>query len=215
MTAVERVSGAARRLKLFPLPNAVLFPGSVLPLHIFEPRYRQLVEDALATDQVFAMARPRGEGPEPVPLEPMTCAGLISAHERLADGRFNLVLQGVARARIVRELPSARLYREVEAVVLPDAPYEGPLSEQVRQAVVSLATMLPEAAADWVSQVAAAKDGGLLADLVAAAVVADHKRRARVLDALDVPRRLELVLEDVGALLARLGAQAGSGGYKN
>lgn len=216
MDALQRVAGASRRLKLFPLPQVVLLPGSMLPLHIFEPRYRQLVEDALATDGVFAMARPRRDATgEPVPLEPVVSAGVIGNHEKLEDGRYNLVLQGVVRARILRELPTSKLYREVEAEVLPDPAYQGQRVLEVRQAVLALASQLPASAADWVSEVAGAKEGGALADLVASAVVAENKRRGRVLDELRVPERLELVLEDIGGLLARLGAQAGSGGMKN
>jgi uncharacterized protein len=214
---LERVTSATRRLKLFPLPQAVLFPGALLPLHIFEPRYRQLVEDALASDSIFAMARPRRDAQgEPVPLETMVCGGVITANEKLEDGRFNLVLQGVVRARIVREFPSPKLYREVEAVALPDTPYQGQLVTHLRQAVLALAPLLPEAATDWVHQVASARDGGELADLVATAVVSDARRRGRLLDETRVPERLELVLEDVSGLLARLGAQAGgAGGLKN
>jgi uncharacterized protein len=213
---LQRVAGACRRLKLFPLPQVVLLPGSMLPLHIFEPRYRQLVEDALAADGVFAMARPRRDATgEPVPLEALVSAGVIGNHERLADGRYNLVLQGVVRARILRELPTGKLYREVEAEVLPDLPYAGSRALEVRQAVLALAAQLPASAADWVSEVGKAKDGGALADLVASAVVAENKRRSRVLDELGVPERLTLVLEDIGGLLARLGAQASSGGLKN
>ena len=149
------------------------------------------------------------------PLEAMVCCGVIGTNERLADGRFNLVLQGVVRARIVQELPSSRLYREVEAEVLIDAPYDGPAAETVRQAVLRLVPLLPGAVEEWVAQVGAAKNGGQLADLVASAVVAEPKRRGRVLDETRVPQRLALVLEDIGALLARLGAQAASGGLKN
>jgi Lon protease-like protein len=214
---VERVSSALRRLKLFPLPQAVLFPGALLPLHIFEPRYRQMVDEALDSDSVFAMARPlRGVSGEPTPLEQMVCAGVITTHEKLEDGRYNLVIQGVMRARIVQELPNRKLYREVEAQGLPDAPYQGGLVTHVRQAVLALAPLLPEAAAELVHQVASAKDGGELADLVATAVVNDEKRRGRLLDETRVPERLELVLEDISGLLARLGAQAGgTGGLKN
>ena len=217
MDDVERVSSALQRLKLFPLPQAVLFPGALLPLHIFEPRYRQMVHEALATDSVIAMARPlRDTTGEPTPLEPTVCAGVITTHEKLEDGRYNLVLQGVMRARIVQELPTRKQFREVEARGLPDAPYQGRLVIHVRQAVLALAPLLPEAAGEWVHQVASAKEGGELADLVATAVVNDERRRGQLLDETRVPERLELVLEDIGGLLARLGAQAGgSGGLKN
>ena len=82
MTALERVERAASSLKVFPLPSAVLFPHTVLPLHIFEPRYRSLVKSALTGDKVMAMAQlePGYEGslagrPR---MRPMVCAGIIA-----------------------------------------------------------------------------------------------------------------------------------------
>jgi Lon protease-like protein len=102
--ALERVKAAAGRLKVFPLPSAVLLPGGIMPLHIFEPRYRAMLKDAMDTDSVFAMAqvvpgqeRELAGKPE---LDAMLCVGVVSVHESLEDGRSNLVLTGVCRARI-------------------------------------------------------------------------------------------------------------------
>ena len=101
-------------LPLFPLPNVVLFPGVFLPLHIFEPRYRAMTEDALAGDRMIGMAllKPgfEAEYEGRPPIYPVGCMGLITHAERLPDGRFNLVLQGVERFR-VREEDHARVYR--------------------------------------------------------------------------------------------------------
>lgn len=93
---------------LFPLPNVVLFPGAVLPLHIFEERYKAMTRDALAGDRQIAMAllRPGWEKDyycRPA-IESVVCVGRILSHERLADGRYNFLLQGTARGKIVREL---------------------------------------------------------------------------------------------------------------
>jgi Lon protease-like protein len=95
-------------LPLFPLPNVVLFPGVFLPLHVFEERYRALTRDALAGDRLIGMAllRPGFEGDydgRPA-IYPVGCAGVISHSDRLPDGRFNIVLHGVAKFRIVEEL---------------------------------------------------------------------------------------------------------------
>src|SRR5438093_6138151 len=88
---------------LFPLPNVVLFPQAVLPLHIFEERYKAMTADALSGDRVIAMAllRPGWEKsyyarPD---IEPVVCAGRILSHEKLPDGKYNFLLQGVVRAR--------------------------------------------------------------------------------------------------------------------
>lgn len=92
---------------LFPLPNVVLFPKAILPLHIFEERYKAMTADALRGPRVIAMAllRPGWEKDyhgRP-PIEPTVCVGRILSDEQLADGRYNFLLQGVLRATIVRE----------------------------------------------------------------------------------------------------------------
>jgi Lon protease-like protein len=104
----------ATRLSIFPLAGALLFPGVHLPLHIFEPRYKAMVNDALARDRRIGMIQPRGEG-EPVPLFDMGCVGRIADVEALEDGRFNLVLEGLARFTILRELDVTTPFRQVEA----------------------------------------------------------------------------------------------------
>lgn len=110
-------------IPIFPLPNVVLFPNVFLPLHIFEPRYRQMVNDALAGERMIGMvllqpgADPDGEGTPPV--YEVGCAGLITHVERLTDGRFNIVLRGLERFRIAGEEPPTPqiLYRR--ALVTP------------------------------------------------------------------------------------------------
>jgi Lon protease-like protein len=95
-------------IPLFPLPNVVLFPGVFLPLHIFEERYRALTRDALAGDRIIGMTllRPGFEGDYEgrPPIYPVGCAGVISHSDRLPDGRFNIVLHGLSKFRIVEEL---------------------------------------------------------------------------------------------------------------
>lgn len=101
-------------VSLFPLPNVVLFPSVFLPLHIFEPRYRQMVSDALASDRMIGMVLLRPgwerdyEGRPPV--YPIGCAGVMTHVEPLADGRYNIVLRGMERFRIVEEI-DGRPYR--------------------------------------------------------------------------------------------------------
>jgi uncharacterized protein len=101
-------------IPIFPLPNVVLFPGVFLPLHIFEPRYRAMTEDALAGDRLIGMTllKPGHEAEYEgrPPIFPVGCAGLITHAERLRDGRFHIVLQGVERFR-VREEDTSRPYR--------------------------------------------------------------------------------------------------------
>jgi hypothetical protein len=105
-----------RRLSIFPLTGAVLFPGMQLPLHIFEPRYRALVGDALIRDRQIAMIQPQ-KPVEGAPLFKVGCVGRIGEVQAMDDGRYNLVLQGVARFRLVRELEVTTAFRQIEAEI--------------------------------------------------------------------------------------------------
>jgi uncharacterized protein len=215
MRPLERVKMAADSLRVFPLPSAVLLPGAALPLHIFEGRYRELLKDALAGDRVIALAdlEPGWEsdyGGRP-PMRPIACAGLVVWDEVLPDGRANIVLHGVARVRIVEELPPNHAYREVRAEVLDDPPYHGPLEEQLGQAVLEIAGRIEDAAAQNLVQLAARARGGALADIVAATVVQDLERRRALLAQLDPAARLQAALDDVGEIIARLGPASPGG----
>jgi len=112
-----------RTLPIFPLPNAVLFPNVFLPLHIFEPRYREMVAEALAGDRLIGLTllRPGSrEGDEGRPPVYQTgCAGLITHADRLPDGRFNIVLRGLARFRITGE-ETGRSFRVANIEPLAD-----------------------------------------------------------------------------------------------
>ena len=107
------------RLSIFPLAGAILLPRAQLPLHIFEPRYRALVQDSMARDRRIAMIQPRSQedadGHKPA-LFDIGCIGKISEVEAMEDGRFNLVLDGLTRFRVVRELDVTTAFRQVEAV---------------------------------------------------------------------------------------------------
>jgi Lon protease-like protein len=110
-------------LPIFPLPNVVLFPNVFLPLHIFEPRYREMVADALASDRLIGMVllRPgweRDYGGRP-PVYRIGCSGVITHVERLLDGRYNIVLRGIDRFRIVTE-DGERSYRRAAVESLRD-----------------------------------------------------------------------------------------------
>src|SRR5262249_50247923 len=168
MTALERVEKASSALKVFPLPSVVLFPGMALPLHIFEERYRDLVKDCLAADRVIAMCQPEANRENEYfarpPLRAMCCAALIAWHHELEDGRYNIIVQGVARARIVEELPARKRYREVRADIVRDPAFAGPEEEQLRRAVFDLAGRLPAPLGQNLLHNAARLSGGGLAD---------------------------------------------------
>lgn len=107
------------RLPIFPLPGAIMFPGLQLPLHIFEPRYRAMVADALVRDRRIGMIQPQ-RAEEGAPLFEIGCVGRIRDVETMDDGRFNILLEGEARFRILRELTVPTAYRQVEAEMITD-----------------------------------------------------------------------------------------------
>ena len=121
MTANVDGAKVTQRLSVFPLGGALLFPGMHLPLHVFEPRYRALVSDAMARDQMIGMIQPkpattREEADRPQ-LFGVGCVGKIAQVEALDDGRYNLVLEGIARFTLVRELDVSTPFRQVEGVL--------------------------------------------------------------------------------------------------
>ena len=116
-------------IPIFPLPNVVLFPSVFLPLHIFEPRYRQMLAAALSGDRIVGMVLLKNERDlveEPPPVYDIGCAGLISYAEPLPDGRSNIILRGIERFRIVVEV-GGRPYRRAQVASLPEAD-----SDQIR-----------------------------------------------------------------------------------
>jgi uncharacterized protein len=112
-------------IPIFPLPNVVLFPNVFLPLHIFETRYRHMVDAALSGDRIIGMVLLRqgweGDYEGRPPIYPIGCAGVITHAERLADGRFNIVLRGMEKFRVESE-DTGELYRIANVVPVPEPP---------------------------------------------------------------------------------------------
>ena len=110
-------------IPIFPLTSTVLMPGEVLPLHIFEPRYRDMVRDALATHRVIGMVQALPDDPAEdigaAKVREVGCVGFIAQHEELPDGRFLMWLLGLERFRIDQELPTATAYRQVRVHYTP------------------------------------------------------------------------------------------------
>lgn len=191
-------SGVAR---LFPLPGAVLFPQVVQPLHIFEPRYKELMEDALAGDRLIAMAllEPGWEADyEGRPaVAPMACLGKIITHQQLDDGRFNLLLAGVSRIKIVRELPATRPFRLAEAKLAPDVYTQGGAAERplltkhLHGMFEQLLASKPQAREAFHSLLAESIPLGTLADLMAYALDAPLELKRKMLCEPDVEVRVK------------------------
>ena len=128
MTAPENIyrmpDDFTGRVRLFPLPNVVMFPHVLQPLHIFEPRYRAMLEEALATDQMVAMAilAPGWEADyEGRPaLDPVACLGRIATHNKLENGRYNVLLAGMKRIHLTKELDTDKPFREAMVEIVED-----------------------------------------------------------------------------------------------
>jgi Lon protease-like protein len=204
---VDLVARASSRLKLFPLPEGTLFPSQGVPLHVFEPRYQELVRDALRGDQVVGIPRivpgfTREEYASAPALFPILGVGIIAQHEALPDGRYNLVVRGVARARLLEELPHDRSYREARVELLAEESqgagedFTAPLAA----CLVEIGRRVSADTASALGQIAAVGDPGRLADLSAAALLAPEYHQ-RVLAELNVVRRLRFVTDQVAELL--------------
>jgi Lon protease-like protein len=107
------------RISIFPLTGVILLPGLQLPLHIFEPRYRSMITDSLARDRRIGMIQPQ-RAEEGAPLYAVGCLGKIDEVEALEDGRFNVVLVGESRFRMVRELDVTTPFRQIEGELIEE-----------------------------------------------------------------------------------------------
>lgn len=113
---MDKSDTQSKRISIFPLPGALLFPGMHLPLHIFEERYRALINDAMARDRQIGMIQPKNTGNVP-DLFDIGCLGKIIDIEAMDDGRFNVVLEGVARFRVIEEIDASTAFRQVRAEI--------------------------------------------------------------------------------------------------
>jgi Lon protease-like protein len=202
---------SASVVPIFPLPNAQLFPHALMPLHVFEPRYREMVRDCMAGDRLLAVAMlaPGYEleyagRPE---VRPILGVGRILAHEPMPDGRSNILLRGEHRARIVGELPPDKPYRVAQIELLPDVlPDTGvtEAEETLRVLTDQLSMRLPTGGETLRGLVRAVAGASAVADVLSATLVTDADQRQQVLETQDVVARSKLVVDQLGLLLARL-----------
>jgi Lon protease-like protein len=183
-------------IPLFPLPDVVLFPRATLPLHIFEPRYRQMVADALAGDGTIGMVllRPGWEADyygRP-PVFGSGCAGRIEACEALVDGKYNLVLRGLTRFRVVEE-HAGRLYRMATVEPRPEA--EGPPTDLDAARRRVLAAIGRAADGPAVMVLNSDLEHGAFVDALSQSLPLDPLERQSLLDCDSVPERYTRLLE--------------------
>lgn len=182
------------RLSLFPLPDAILFPGLQLPLHVFEPRYRELVGNALARDRRIAMIQPQTNA-EDAPLYSIGCVGRIGDVEAVEDGRYNIVLEGESRFRVLRELDVRTPFRQVEAELIDD-PDDEVLSAVERAGFEYEARRFADLqgySVDWDS--VERLDDETLINGVAQIAPFDSAAKQALLEAPDLSQRCELMIQ--------------------
>jgi hypothetical protein len=205
------------RLPIFPLPGVQLFPHALLPLHVFEPRYRDLVRDAMASDRLIAIAsfEPGYEANyhgRPA-VRPIIGVGTVVGHEPIGDGRANIVLRGLTRARIERELPPAEAYRLVEAATISDevtASFDGGAARDMLILLADqLALKLPSGGETLRELARSQPDLGALVDVLSAALVTDPDDRQSLLETLDVGARVDRVSGEIATVLTRLTSSDG------
>jgi uncharacterized protein len=208
----ELLAHAAGTLKVFPLPGVVVFPGTPTPFHIFEPRYRALVADALDGDRTLCVATlelAEGAAQDRAPVHPIAGAGVIEEDERLPDGRYHILFRCLTRVRLTHEIDNGKPYREFVAELLRDRyPPKGPVAlagdaEALVHLAYDLARVLPadSGAVELAATVAHLKGPGRIADLLGAAILSEPRLRQEVLEALDVRRRMGLVAQELAAVL--------------
>ncbi len=210
-----RIERALAHLPIFPLPGAVLLPHSLVPLHIFEPRYCKMTRDCEEGLRVLALANIPDEGAageRPPRVLPVIGVGILARVDRLPDGRFNIVLRGAARARIAEELPSGEPYRLVRAEPLvPERmpAHAAAMADSLKRLVLALSAAKQGDEMQALVQLAArAHDPGDLADVVGGVLIAGTRDRQAVLEAVDVVSRIELVTQAAAAALAETASRA-------
>ena len=213
MTAhLEQVpDGLLEKLPLFPLPNVVFFPGMLLPLQVFEPRYLALVKHCLAHEGVFAipLLQPGFESDYEgrPPIHDLVGAGAISGHRTMDDGTMTVVVRGIERLRLIEELPPDQSFRLAHAERVTEQGRDLDFGEEMG-VLASLLSQLSQArpqAGLVLSQIEeVAEDTPELIDLLAAYVVGDVALRQQLLAELSVPMRFARLAQIVADIVLQV-----------
>jgi len=201
----EQFSGQAR---MFPLPNLVMFPHVMQALHIFEPRYRAMFEEAIEDDRLIALgslaAGWEGDYEGRPPLRPTACLCRIATHQRTPEGTYNVLVLGVRRLKLVRELPPKKLFRVVESEIIDDfEPADAPagaaaaLQQRLLAAFKQAMPRIPNAYEQLDQLLGSQITLGMLADIVSYTIDLDLETKVRLLAECDVFRRTVMLLEAI------------------
>jgi ATP-dependent Lon protease len=212
------------RVRLFPLPNLVMFPHVLQPLHIFEPRYRALFEEALADDRLIAMAvlAPGWEDDYDgrPPLRPTACLGRIVTHQAVEGGRYNLLLAGLRRVRLVHELPASKPFREARVELVEDvyahdeAGGRAQLQRLLLDAFRRVLPSMPKVHEQLEELLCTDVSLGMLTDLIAYTLQLPVEIKESLLGEENVDRRCRILLKELehGASIVPGAAASGAGG---
>lgn len=188
-------------LAVFPLEGALLLPHGQLPLHIFEPRYRNMIEEALGNSRMLGMVQPRVLHPQPLPdhveIFEIGCAGRIASFSETDDGRFLITLKGVCRFRVTKELPLFRGFRRVVPDYLAFRNDLEPASEEgIDRARLLLAAraflLLKNIACDW--QAAESASAQALVTSLAMSCPFEPEEKQALLESDDLAKRCQLLI---------------------
>ncbi|MEL6344218.1 MAG: LON peptidase substrate-binding domain-containing protein [Myxococcota bacterium] len=204
---------ACEAVPLFPLPGVVLFPNTVMPLHVFEQRYRDLVKDCLEGNGVLgvpllAPGWEDGYDGQP-PVHPIAGVGQIIESRKLPDGRYNIAVLGVGRIRIVSEYPTDQLYRIARADLLEENLPAGGVDalraplEQLRLLLAQLLMLHPRLQADLGKLVEVRDPSFQMVDALAHLVFQEPEQRQRYIEEDDLLARTEQVSEGLAGIIAR------------
>ena len=202
------------RLPLFPLPSAVLFPGVVMPLHFFEPRYRALADYCVNGPRMMALGTlvPGYEADYEgrPPIYPIVTVGVVAAERRLPDGRWDIALRGLSRVELVEEVASNEPFRIIRARKVREIERNDDRlgAERLRSAVVQVANQLPALWPQLSPLLVAARSPGALADVVAGTFLESHEERRKLLDELVVGKRMDALQDALAQVLLDLALRA-------
>jgi Lon protease-like protein len=203
----DQFSGLAR---IFPLPNLVMFPHVMQALHIFEPRYRALFEEAIDDDRLIALgvlaAGWEDDYAGRPPLRPTACLCRIATHLKTDQGTYNVLVLGVRRLRLVHELPPKKLFRVVEAEIVEESAAEdGPpgaaaaLQQELLAAFKRAMPRIPNAYEQLDQLLGSQITLGMLADIVAYTIDLGVEVKMRLLEESDVLRRTRILLDAIAS----------------
>ena len=112
--SMERIKNLPKKISVFPLSNFIIFPNTSVPLNIFEPRYIEMVNDSMKTNRIIGMVQPKNQKKNIPELYSVGCAGKITSFNETDDGRYLIVINGICRFKILKEINNNKTYRECE-----------------------------------------------------------------------------------------------------